>query len=568
MKLTKAFFYTTKEFPKDADVISDKLLRKSNLLVKSHSGFFYFTPILNRTLKKIRNIICEEMDRAGAQEVLLPILMKKELWEESERWETYINADIMFRLINRKNVEMCLGPTHEEAVTDLVRKFVTSYKQIPLILYQQNTKFRDEIRPRFGLMRTSEFIMKDAYSFDYNEKGLDESYNIMRNTYQRIFDRIGLDYIIVSADSGTIGGSGSEEFMVTSDSGEDTILYCTECRYAANLEKADSLTIPVEYNEYNKELVKLHTPDIKTVEELVGFTSIPAHQMIKTIIFKLIYNQSEKIIAVMIRGDLDINEVKLLNHFECLDIKKASEEEIIKLTGSKVGFAGPFNLNPEIQIIGDKSIEEVKFFLCGCNETDYHYINVCFGRDIELPPLEDLKVAQEGDICPECKVNHLNRKMGVEVGHIFKLGTKYSEKMNAYVTDENGNNVPLIMGCYGIGTSRIISASIEQNHDDNGIIWPESIAPYHVIIISAGKDQEVKVKADALYSILSEKSVEVLYDDRDVSFGFKMKDADLIGIPHRIIVGKRSKEGIYEISDRKNGVKKEADQNEILRMFE
>ncbi len=568
MKLSKAFLFTTKEYPKDADVISDKLLRKSNLLVKSHAGFFYFTPLLNRTLKKIRNIISEEMDGAGAQEVLMPILMKKELWEESGRWDTYLNAEIMFHLKNRKNVEMCLGPTHEEAVTDLVRKFITSYKQLPVILYQQNTKFRDEIRPRFGLMRTSEFIMKDAYSFDSSEEGLDISYRTMREAYRRIFKRIGLEYIIVQADSGAIGGSGSEEFMITADSGEDTILYCPECRYAANLEKAGSVLNPVEFNDYNKELIKLHTPNIRTVEELVGFTGIPAHQMIKTIIFRLIYKDSEKFAAVMIRGDLEINEVKLLNYFGCLDMIKATVEEIGSLTGAEVGFAGPFNLNSKIQLVGDRSIAEVNYFLCGCNETDYHNINVCFGRDMELPPLADLKTAREGEICPECRKSALVQKMGIEVGHIFKLGTKYSEKMRALVTDESGAEIPMIMGCYGIGTSRIISAAIEQNHDGNGIIWQNSIAPYHILIITVGKEPPVTDIAEELYKSLTEKGYEVLYDDREVSFGFKMKDADLIGVPYRIVAGRKASEGIFEVSKRRDGIKQEMDIDSIITFLE
>ncbi|MCG2761326.1 MAG: proline--tRNA ligase [Candidatus Delongbacteria bacterium] len=559
MKLSKLFLFTTKEFPKDAEVISDKLLRKSNMLVKSHSGFYYYTPLLYKTLQKIRNIISQEMDKAGAQEVLLPILMKKELWDESGRWDTYLNADIMFHLSNRKDTEMCLGPTHEEAVTDLVRKFITSYKQLPVILYQQNTKFRDEIRPRFGLMRTCEFIMKDAYSFDHSEKGLDESYNKMRAAYKKIFDRIGLDYIIVQADSGAIGGSGSEEFMITSDSGEDTLLFCTECGYAANLEKADSVLNEVEFINYNSDLVKLHTPNIKTVEELVRFTNIPAYQMIKTVIFKLIFKESEKFAAVLIRGDLEINEIKLQNHFGCLELITASEEEVRTLTGAQVGFAGPFNLNSTVELIGDNSIKEVNYFLCGINETDYHNINVCFERNIKMPQTFDVKLAKQDEICPSCKKNRLIGKMGIEVGHIFKLGTKYSLKMNAFVTNENGESIPMLMGCYGIGTSRIISAAIEQNHDQNGIIWPVSIAPYHILIISIGKEAEIITEANELYNSLINKGYEVLFDDRDVSFGFKMKDADLIGIPLRIVVGKKVLDGIFEISDRKDNQKKELD---------
>jgi prolyl-tRNA synthetase len=564
MKFSKLFLYTTKEFPKDAEVISDKLLRKSNLLVKSHSGFYYYTPLLLRTLKKIRNIISEEMDRAGAQEVLLPILMKKELWEESGRWDTYLNAEIMFHLKNRKDIEMCLGPTHEEAVTDLVRRFITSYKQLPLILYQQNTKFRDEIRPRFGLMRTSEFMMKDAYSFDVDEAGLQRSYNKMREAYKRIFERIGLNFITVQADSGAIGGSGSEEFMITADSGEDTLLFCPDCGYAANIEKASSVLEEKTRTDHSAGMIKLHTPGIKTVEELVRFTDIPPHRMIKTIIFRLAFKDSVKFTAVIIRGDLEINEIKLINHFGCLEIRKATEDEILSLTGAEVGFAGPFGLDPKIELIGDNSVRDTDNFLCGLNETDYHNINVRFGRDIEMPKTFDLKLARESDICPLCKKSRLVKKMGIEVGHIFKLGTKYSEKMKAYITGEDGNETPMLMGCYGIGTSRIISAAIEQNNDANGIIWPESISPYRVLIITVGKDPETVKKAEEIYEALLSQGHEVLFDDRDVSFGFKMKDADLIGIPYRIVAGKRAGEGIFEVSDRKTGTKTEVRLDGIL----
>lgn len=552
MKLSKLFLFTTKEFPKDAEIISDKYLRKSNLLVKSHSGFFYYSPLLTRSLHKIRAIIDKEMERAGAQEVLMPILMKKELWEESGRWDNYINAKIMFHLRNRKDVEMCLGPTHEEAFTDFVRRFITSYKQLPIILYQQNTKFRDEIRPRFGLMRTSEFIMKDAYSFDYNQAGLDAAYQTMRAAYKRIFDTIGLHYIIVQADSGAIGGSGSEEFMVTADSGEDTILYCDDCDYAANVEKAESLLDTVIYEETGTAIQKLHTPDIKSVEELVEFTKIPNNQMIKTIIFKMIYEDREKFVAVLMRGDLEINEIKLQNLYDCLEVKKASEEEVVTLTKAKVGFAGPFNLNPEIELIGDHSIKSVKYFLCGLNTTDYHYINVCFGRDIAMPKTYELKLAREHDLCPRCGKQRLKQKMGIEVGHIFKLGTKYSEKMNALILDEAGNKVPMKMGCYGIGTSRIISAAIEQHHDDKGIIWPIAIAPYHITIIpTIDKPGAIIDKAEEIYNKLNDNGFEVLFDDRGVSFGFKMKDAELIGIPYIVVFGKKTVDGLCELTIRK-----------------
>ncbi len=565
MKLSKTFFYSTKEFPKDADIISDKLLRKSNLLVKAHAGGFYFTPILFKVLKKIRNIIVEEMERAGAQEVLLPILMKKELWEESERWDDYISSKLMYSLKNRKDSEMCLGPTHEEAITDLVRKLVTSYKQLPMILFQQNTKFRDEMRPRFGLFRCSEFIMKDAYSFDYTTKGLDESYEIMKTAYKKIFTRCGLNFVNVKADSGAIGGTGSEEFMVLADSGEDTICFCNECDYAANLEKAESVLPEVKFEDYNKDLVKLHTPDIKTVEELVEFTGIASHQMVKTILYKAIWADKVQFVAVLMRGDLEINEIKLKNHLDCLDLTIADAEDVKRLTKSDVGFAGPFNMDESVRIIGDYSIKKIQYFLCGMNETDYHNINVCFDRDLPLPELASLKTARLDDICPVCRKGKIEQKMSIEVGHIFKLGTKYSEKMNATVLNENGKAVPLIMGCYGIGTSRIIAAIIEQCNDEKGILWPESVSPFETMVISMGKDKDILAAAEKFYNRLKDENIDVLFDDRKVSPGFKFKDADLLGIPSRLIFGKNYKDdGKIELELRVDGTKQSMTEDEII----
>ena len=567
MKFSKLFLYTSKEFPKDADVISEKMLRKGGYIVKSHAGAYYYTPMMKRVLTKIKNIISEEMEKAGAQEVLLPILMKKELWEESGRWDDYISENIMYHLKNRKNMEMCLGPTHEEAVTDLVRKSISSYKQLPIILYQQNTKFRDEIRPRFGLIRGSEFIMKDAYSFDYTREGLNKSYQIMRKAYQKIFEKLGFDYQIVQADSGTIGGDGSEEFMAIADSGEDEIIYCKECNYAANVEKADSILEKVEFKEKDKELSELHTPAIKSVDQLVEFTGIAQNQMIKTIIYRMEFGDDDKLnhkfAAVMIRGDLEINEFKVKNYFDCLNIELASEEDVRRLTRAEVGFAGPFNMDKEVALMGDNSIKDVEYFLCGLNKTDYHNINVCFERDLELPELGDFKLAKENDFCPVCRESRLKKKRGIELGHIFKLGTKYSEKMGATVLDKNGKKVPLIMGCYGIGTSRIAAAMIEQRYDENGMLWPDSIAPYHFNILQMGRDEDVKMAAEQIYEDLQEQGYETLLDDRNVSPGFKFKDADLIGIPYSIIVGKKVKEGKVEFKIRKDNQKVEIERSEL-----
>jgi prolyl-tRNA synthetase len=491
--------------------------------------------------------------------------MKRQLWEESKRWQDYVSTGLMFNLKNRKKVEMCLGPTHEEGITDLVRKFVTSHKQLPMILYQQNTKFRDELRPRFGLFRCCEFIMKDAYSFDYTTEGLDKSYAIMREAYQRIFSRCDLNFVSVRADSGAIGGTGSEEFMVLADTGEDVLCFCDTCNYAANSETAISKLPKVEFKNTDSEMVKLHTPNIRTVDQLVKFTGIAAHQMVKTILYKVVWSDREDVVAVMMRGDLEINEIKLKNHLDCLNLKTAAEEVVKELTQAEVGFAGPFGLPESVRVIGDKSIEEIPYFLCGLNETDYHNINVCFGRDLPLPELVDLKLARAGEACPECSDGTLGQKMGIEVGHIFKLGTKYSDALDATVLDENGKKVPLIMGCYGIGTSRIIAAVIEQMHDERGILWPKELSPFQIQIVTMGNDEELMNGAEALYQELQKAGIEVLFDDRDVSAGFKFKDADLLGIPHRVIFGRGFKnDGKAEVECRKTKEKKSMTVEEVL----
>lgn len=568
MKMSNLFYYSEKNFPKDAEVLSDRLLRKSNILAKAAAGSFYYTPILLKSLRKLEEIVRKEMNRAGAQEILLPVLLKKELWEESGRWERYTRDQILFHLTNRRNVEMCLAPTHEEAVTDLVRRFVSSYKQLPLNLYQINTKFRDEIRPRFGLMRASEFIMKDAYSFDYSEGGLDKSYRAMRKAYQNICEKLGLDYLIVNADSGAIGGSASEEFMVTAEYGEDNILYCTNCGYAANSENAVSVAEAETMQDYNSEMIELLTPDIKSVEELVKHTGIAHHQMIKTIIYKLTFADCEKFTAILMRGDLEINEIKLQNHFGCLALQLASEAEIRDLTGAEVGFAGPFNLNTKIELIADLSVLEVKYFLCGLNKTDYHNINVCFGWDIELPKtVIDLRLAKKDELCACCHKERLSEKQGIEIGHIFKLGDKYSEKMKLSV-DCGGVNKPVQMGCYGIGITRLLAAAIEQNSTEEGIVWPNSLAPYQVVVIAAGKDELSRSKAEEIYQYLLENDVEVLYDDRDAGTGYKFKDADLIGIPFRIVVGKRAVDGIVEFSKLGSRDKDEINISELDKIVE
>lgn len=554
MRLSEYLFQTKREFPKDSEIISDKYLGKANLLIKTASGLYMFSPMLWRTARKIMNIIREEMDAKGAQEVMLPILQPSALWKESGRWDEYLSAGVMFSLKDRKGETFGLGPTHEEVITDFARKTINSYRQLPVTLYQQHTKFRDELRPRFGLIRCREFIMKDAYSFDMDEQGQDASYNKMRDAYVRIFKRCGLDFRVVQADAGPIGGSGSEEFMVTADSGEDTIVTCLECGYSANMEKAVCRTPEFSPAETGKPLEKLHTPNIRTVEELAESTGLDKRQMVKTLIYKVTRREDEHFVAVLLRGDRDLNPTKLTNAVQALSVELASEEDIQRLTGAETGFAGPIGLNKDIRIIADESVRSCVDFLCGGNETDYHYINVRFDRDTDMPETLDLAEAREGDPCAECG-SGLTLSRGIEVGHIFKLGTKYSEAMNACFLDPNGKEQPLIMGCYGIGSTRIISAAVEQNHDENGIIWPRQIAPFHFILIPAGKDLQ-KQKAEELYSTMKERGMEVLLDDRKGSPGVKFKDADLVGIPFRIVVGRDVEKGTVEFQFRNTGEKK------------
>ncbi len=554
MRLSEYLFQTKREFPKDSEIISDKYLGKANLLVKTASGLYMFSPMLWRTARKIMNIIREEMDAKGAQEVMLPVLQPSSLWKESGRWDEYLTAGVMFTLKDRKGETFGLGPTHEEVITDFARKTINSYRQLPVTIYQQHTKFRDELRPRFGLIRCREFIMKDAYSFDMDEQSQDASYNKMRDAYIRIFKRCGLDFRVVQADAGPIGGSGSEEFMVTADSGEDTIVTCPECGYSANMEKALSRTPEFSSIETGKPMEKLHTPNIRTVEELAEFTGLDRRQMVKTLIYKLTFRDREEFNAVLLRGDRDLNPTKLTNATSALAVELASEEDIQRLTQAKVGFAGPIGLNKDIRVIADESIRESMDFLCGGNQTDYHYVNVRFDRDTDMPETLDLAEAREDDPCAECG-SGLTLSRGIEVGHIFKLGTRYSKALNACFLDPNGKEQPLIMGCYGIGSTRIISAAVEQNHDENGIIWPRQIAPFHFILIPAGKDLQ-KQKAEELYTAMKQRGMEVLLDDRKGSPGVKFKDADLVGIPFRIVVGRDVEKGTVEFQFRKSGEKK------------
>jgi prolyl-tRNA synthetase len=545
MKLSNALLCTLREVPAEAEIESHKLMLRAGMMRKMASGVYNFMPMGLRVLKNIEQIVREEMDRAGAQEFLASALLPAELWKESGRWDA-MGAE-MFRLKDRNEREFCLGPTHEEVFTDIARNEIKSYKQLPLNLYQIQTKYRDERRPRFGVMRSREFIMKDAYSFDKDNEGLDVSYNKMYKAYHEIFKRCGLEAKCVEADSGAMGGSGSAEFMIKSEIGEDEIAFCTACDYAANMEKAPSIADIGEKEEL-KELNKIETPNIRTIEELVAFFKTTAKKFAKTLIFKA----AKKFVAVMVRGDREVNEIKVINAVGgAIEFEMADAEAVYVATDAAVGFAGPIGIKVDYLLI-DNEVASLNNIIVGANHTGYHYENANYGRDFE-GIVGDFRKAIEGDKCPKCS-KPLTIARGIEVGHIFKLGTKYSESMGATFIDENSQSKPLIMGCYGIGINRTMASIIEQNNDDNGIVWPLSVAPYKVIVIPvAVKDTEQMRIANELYESLRSLGVDVIIDDRDERAGVKFKDADLIGIPMRITVGKKINEGLVEFKLRNAG---------------
>lgn len=544
MKLSKMLISTLREVPGEAEIASHQLMLRAGMIRKSATGIYTFMPNGVRVLKNVENIVREEMDRAGAQEFLASALIPANLWQESGRWD--VMGSEMIRLKDRNGRDFCLGPTHEEVFTDLARNEIKSYKQLPLNLYQIQTKYRDERRPRFGVMRSREFIMKDAYSFDKDNEGLDISYMKMYEAYNKIFTRCDLEFSAVEADSGAMGGSGSAEFMVKSDIGEDEIAFCTGCNYAANTEKATSKLEDAEKEE-EKELNKIATPDVRTIEELVTFFNTSNKKFAKT----LIYKADGKVVAVMVRGDRSLNETKVSNALGgIMELEMADAETVLKATSAEIGFAGPIGLQVDTLLV-DEEVTRMSNFIVGANDTGYHYENVNYERDFN-GIVGDYKLVAEGDMCPKCG-SPINIRRGVEVGHIFKLGTKYSESMGANYLDENGKEKPLVMGCYGIGINRTVAAIIEQHHDENGILWPMAVAPYKVIVMPANvKNEEQMNRAEKIYEDLKTRGVDVLLDDRNERVGVKFKDADLIGIPIRVTVGKKVVEDIVEFKLRKN----------------
>jgi prolyl-tRNA synthetase len=537
MRWSRYYLYTTREVPNDAEVISHVLMVRTGMIKKVAAGIYTYLPFGWRSLQKLMAIVRREMNAAGAIELSMPAIQPAELWMESSRWVKY--GKELLRIKDRHERDFVFGPTHEEVITDAVRRDVKSYRQLPFNLYQIQTKFRDEIRPRFGLMRGREFIMKDAYSFGATPESLDESYEAMRAAYCRIFEACRLDYTMVEADVGTIGGSASHEFMVVADTGESAVVRCPSCGYAANVERAETRRSEETGQAFAPQpMAEVATPGMHTIEEVSRFLKVSPKRLVKT----LIYETEKGLVAALIRGDREINEVKLANHFDVQHLALASEEKVQAATGAPVGFAGPVGLSG-IPIVADESIRGLTNVVTGANKGDAHYVNVNWGRDVDLADWTDLILVTGGDPCPRCD-GTLELFRGIEVGHIFKLGTKYSKALGCNFTDEEGNDKPMIMGCYGLGIGRTVAAAIEQNHDQDGIVWPRPLAPFEVLLTALNpEDPEVRRVAEELYGQLLERGAEVLFDDRDERPGVKFKDADLIGIPVRLTVGAKSLAG-------------------------
>lgn len=545
MRFSRMLIPTLKEVPSEAEVVSQQLMMRAGMIRRLAAGIYDVLPLGLRVFRKFEAIVREEMNRAGAQEVLLPVIQPAELWQETGRWQKY--GPELLRITDRHNREFCFAPTAEEVITNVVRRDARSYRDLPVNLYQIHTKFRDEIRPRFGLMRGREFVMKDAYSFDADEAGAERSYDEMRKAYHRIFERCGLRFRAVAADSGQIGGAFSSEFMVLADTGESAVASCDSCSYAANLEKATTKPpIPAAPPADAPALAKVATPNARAIEEVTAFLNVTADRLIKT----LVWVADGTPVVTLIRGDREINFVKLQNRLGCDELFMADPETTQAVTGAPVGFAGPVGMATKVRVIADLEIEGMSGAVTGANEADAHVTNVVSGRDFTPDEYVDIRNVVEGDACPLCE-GRLRLDRGIEVGHIFKLGTKYSEAMHAVVLNEKGEEVPIVMGCYGIGIGRTCAAAIEQNHDDGGIIWPMALAPFHVMLVTLNAKGDVLAFADKLYDDLSAAGVEVLYDDRDERAGVKFKDADLIGIPLRLTVGAKGLEqGIVELKKR------------------
>ncbi len=553
MRWSRNFIHTLRQDPSDAEVISHRLMTRAGMISKVAAGIYNYLPLGWRSLAKLETIVREEMGRAGSAELAMPAIQPAELWQESKRWFQY--GPELLRMKDRHDRDFCFGPTHEEVITDLVRRFITSYRQLPVNLFQIQTKFRDEIRPRFGLMRGREFIMKDAYSFHADAANLDLAYRAMEAAYCRIFERCGLRYTPVEADTGNIGGSESHEFMVLAETGEDAILSCPECHYGANVEKAKAgplAAAPSWPLEHRPDPAAVATPEMRNVDEVADFLGISPQHLIKTLIFET----EEAPVAVLIRGDLEVNEVALKNALGCAHLQLASGGKIEEVTGGPQGFSGPVGLRGP-RVLADPSVMELETAATGANLANTHLVGVVPSRDFEVDEVVDLRLAAAGDPCPVCG-GSLVEMRGIEVGHIFKLGTKYSEAMECTFQDADGNGLPMVMGCYGLGVGRTLAAAVEQNHDDTGIVWPLPLAPYEVVLVVLNADKPAVVEAaDELYMKLLEAGIDVLFDDRTERPGVKFNDMDLIGFPVRVVLGQRGLDaGEVELSLRRDGEKR------------
>lgn len=547
MRQSRAFIPTLREIPAEAEIASHQLLLRAGFIRQLASGVYNFLPLGKKVLRKVENIVREEMDRAGGQEVHMPSLQPAELWQQTGRWNTM--GEELMRLKDRHERDFALGATHEEVVTALVGGDVSSYKKLPFTLYQIATKFRDEKRPRFGLLRGREFLMKDAYSFHENFESLDETYDNIFNAYKRIFERCGLDFRAVIADSGNMGGKDTHEFMVLSDVGEDTIAFSTESDYAANIEMAPVIANYEKKEEELLPLEKVETPNVKTMQEVADFLGHELKDGMKAIMFKV----DDKFVMVVTRGDHEVNDVKLKNLYEADIVELASEEDTRELLGAGFGSLGPINVPETVDVVADLAVEYLVNTTCGANEDGYHYKNVNPGRDFQVKQYADLRFIQEGDLSPDGK-GTIKFAKGIEVGHVFKLGTLYADKLEANYLTREGKTDTFVMGCYGIGVSRTLAAVVEQHHDDKGIVWPKQLAPFDVHLINLGTNKEEQVKiADKLYEQLQQAGFDVLYDDRDERAGVKFNDSDLIGIPYRVVIGKRATEGYVEFKYRQTG---------------
>lgn len=559
MRQSLTFIPTLREVPADAEAKSHQLLVRAGFIRQNTSGIYHYLPLAHKVIQHIQSIVRKEMEKAGAAELLMPVLQQAEMWQESGRWYTY--GPELMRMKDRHGREFALGPTHEEVITSLVRSEVKSYKKLPLTLYQIQSKFRDEQRPRFGLLRGREFIMKDAYSFHSSTESLDETYNKMFTAYSNVFSKVGLNFRPVIADSGAMGGKDTHEFMALSEVGEDTIAYSNTSSYAANIEMAEAVYHGEEANPADfKELEKVHTPQVKTIQDVAGFLEVDPSACIKSVLFKA----DDAYVLILTRGDHEVNDVKVKNLVGAQLVELASREEVLEVIGTEPGFVGPVQLEAEVDIYADLAVKGMTNAVAGANEADYHYVNVNPARDVSVKEFTDLRLIQEGDVSPDGE-GTIQFAKGIEVGQVFKLGTRYSESMDATYLDENGRAQPMIMGCYGIGISRTLSAIVEQHHDEKGIIWPETVAPYdlHLLALNMKNDAQ-KELAETLYERLEDEGFDVLFDDRQERAGVKFADSDLIGLPIRISCGKRSEEGIVEVKFRKSGESHEVSVDDLI----